>query len=102
MAISPPLCPFVTTALAANGGSNGILTVGDTSDLRPGARVWLRSNAVTAIELVIEAVLSTTQVAVRDPSKIGSMRFNSAAYLTADAATLTQNVQTDFESPGSW
>jgi hypothetical protein len=47
MATTPPLAPFVTTPLTANGASTGILTVASTTNFRKGCRVWLGSDTVT-------------------------------------------------------
>jgi hypothetical protein len=103
MATTPPLAPYVSAALTANGASTGLVTIGDTSNFRKGCTVWLGSGAVTPVMLIIDSVVSSTVLALRDPTKIGTARYaGCSAYLTADSATITQNEQTDFLKSGSW
>lgn len=90
--------PYEKQALTADGGANGILAVTSTAKLRKDARVLLKSNTVDAVELVIDAIVDDTHVAVRDPSKTGMARYAADAYLLADGAALTQNEQSDFYS----
>ena len=83
--------PYVKQALTVNGGANGILTVASTTGLTVGAPCFLVSSVLTTPKaLVIDAVLSATTVAVRDPSLPIYTRFDCSAYLVANTAILTQ------------
>lgn len=84
---------FVQAALTANGGTTGILTVASTTGFVAGAKVWLYSSAVDGIELVVDAVVDATHLAVRKPNLWS--RFNASSYTTAQTATVTQNKQDD-------
>lgn len=88
--------PYVKQALTADGSAAGFITVASTTGFRKGARVLLKDDVTDAIELVIDEVVSATQLAVRDPSKIGTMRYDCSAYLLAENAAVTQNEQADF------
>lgn len=88
--------PYEKQALTANGGSDGRLTVTSTANLRRGAHVYLGSTAVAAVELVIDRIVDATHIEVRDPSKTGTLLFNSSLYLTADTAVVVQNPQPDY------
>jgi hypothetical protein len=88
--------PYEKQALTADGPITGLLTVTSTAKLRKGARVLLKSNNVTAIELVIDDIISATVLAVRDPAVCGSARADCSAYTLAQSAAITQNPQVDF------
>lgn len=96
MATNVPLAPYNQSALTADGSSTGTVSVASTQPFRAGARVWLGSTTVTPVELIVDEIVSATVLALRDPRKIGSVRFPANAYLVADGAALTQNVQPDF------
>lgn len=87
--------PYEKQALTANGGSNGILTVTSTALLRKGAVVML-SDGTISVKLVIDQIIDATRIAVRDPSKIGALRFDASAYLVANSASVQQPEQTDY------
>lgn len=90
------LMPYEKQALTANGGADGRLAVTSTANFRRGARVFLKSNNVAGVELVIDRIVSATVLEVRDPSKIGAVLFDASAYLLAQSASVEQNPQPDF------
>lgn len=87
--------PYEKQALTANGGANGILTVTSTANFRKGAIVML-SDGTLSVKLIIDLILSATTIAVRDPTKIGTLRFDASAYLVANSAAVYQPEQTDY------
>lgn len=90
--------PYEKQALTADGATSGVLTVASTAKLRKGARVLLRADTLESMELVIDQVISGTTIGVRDPSKIGTARFDCSAYTKALNAAVVQNEQVDFYS----
>lgn len=96
------LIPYDRQALTADGGSDGTLTLVSTAKLRRGARVWLSDNNSTSVELVIDQVINSQKIAVRDPSKIGMSRFDCSAFTVAQSAALSQSEQTDFTMARGW
>lgn len=87
--------PYEKQALTANGGANGILTVASTALFRKGAVVLL-SDGTLSVKLVIDLIIDATHIAVRDPSKIGALRYDASAYLVANSAAVYQPEQTDY------
>lgn len=87
--------PYDKQVLTANGGSNGILTVTSTALLRKGATVML-SDGTLSVKLIIDQIIDATHIGVRDPTKIGALRFDASAYLTANNAAVYQMEQTDY------
>ncbi len=80
--------PYLSLDLQADGNANGIVTVTDTSALFVGSTVNLISDTVDGKALVIDAILDSTTVAVKDPLNEGYTRFDCSAYLTGDNAAL--------------
>lgn len=100
------ITPYASAALTVNGTANGILTVADTSSFRDRATVYLVSSAAARIELIIEALLSSTTLAVKGTAGYQYSRYDCSAYLVANTATLIQPEQPDFSgadtSSGTW
>ncbi len=82
--------PFVTQAGTANGGANRILTVASTTGFVVGAYCFLSSDTQLTVPLVIDEVISATQMAVRSVQPALYSRFNCSAYLLAANLKITQ------------
>ena len=95
------ISPYASAALTVNGTANGILTVADTSVFRDRATVYLVSSAAARVELVIEALLSSTTLAVKGTAGYQYSRYDCSAYLVANTATLIQPEQPDFSGADS-
>lgn len=96
--------PYLQLPLTANGGSNGILTVSSTNGLYAGATVYLNGTSLATYTVVIASIVSSTQIAVYDPSIIGGAYsyYNASAYTTAASSSVTQPIQSIFnESPST-
>lgn len=88
---------YVKLSLTVDGGSNGILTVSSTSALVKEAIVFISSDTQEIKKLIVDEIISATEVAVRDGDLAYVYnRFDCSAYLVADSATLTQPEQSDF------
>jgi hypothetical protein len=100
------ITPYASAALTVNGTANGILTVADSSLFRDRATVYLVSSAAARVELIVEALLSATTLAVKGTAGYQYSRYDCSAYLVANTATLIQPEQPDFSgadtSSGSW
>lgn len=101
MSTNPPLAARTKAALTANGAATGVLTVASTTGFAKGARVWLNATGVTAKDLEIVKIISSTTMAVRDPATSGTFRYDCSAYTTALSAYVLQNEQVDFKKESS-
>jgi hypothetical protein len=84
----------IIASLTADGGSNGILTFADTSLFEVGATCYLSATGLPTVSLLVDAILSSTQLAVKIYGQY--TRFPSSAYTVALSAKLTQPQQVDF------
>jgi hypothetical protein len=84
-----------SAALTADGGSNGILSIADTSAFVKGATLFLGAQGLPTVELEVAAILSPTNFAVKLKSS-PSARYNSSGYTTALGATVVQPEQDVF------
>lgn len=86
---------YKSAVLTADGGSNGILAIDDTSALVKGATVFLGASGLPTVALEVAAIKSPTELAVKLKSS-PSARYNSSGYTTALSATLVQPEQDVF------
>lgn len=75
-------------ALTANGTSDGVVTVSDTTGFKVKRRVKLESNTQGKTELEVKKVLSPTQMILGPISADMSDRADLSPFLTADSATI--------------
>lgn len=87
---------YVKASLTANGSSTGILTIADTSLFRKACIVYLSATGLDTQSLIVDQILSSTQLAVKLNNGYNYNRFDCSAYTTALSATLTQPEQEDF------
>ncbi len=85
------LIPYIVEALTADGGTNGLVQVADSSAFVVGAKVLLGSDTVDAVELIIDVIPDSTHLALRLATRWS--RFDSSDYTTGDNAIVTQNEQ---------
>jgi len=85
---------YVKQSLTVNGGGNGILTVSTAAGFSTGAICYLVSDTLTTpISLIVDAVLNSTQIAVKPANAQSYTRFDCAGYLVVDNAVVTQPAQ---------
>lgn len=90
------IVPYAKLFLTVDGGSNGIITLPSTVQLRIKSVVYLTATGLTSKQLVVDDIIDDFQVALRDPDIVGHLRFNCSAYTVALSAALVQPQQTNF------
>jgi hypothetical protein len=85
--------PFTKQVLSADGNSNGTILVAQAAAFVVNSTVYLSALDQPTKILEVVDILSPRLLAVRDPSVIGTVRFNSSSYTTANKATLVQPSQ---------
>jgi hypothetical protein len=82
--------PYAKVLFTADGGLTGLLTVSSTNELVEKALVWIKSSTQPIKGLIIDQIISSTQVYVKEPIGYIYHRFNANAYLQLEGASLTQ------------
>jgi hypothetical protein len=90
--------PFTVLPLINPGHSSGVLTVSSTINLAKGATCFLSADGIEAKQLVVDEVMSTTKIAVKDPQKLGNIRFDCSAFVLEKKPKLTQPEQVNHNS----
>ena len=92
--------PQVTLALTAQGGTSGILQVADTSEIYPGAIVWLSDNTgvTVSLELMVTEIIDTTHFRARvntkdSTKKMFTLGSNLSAFTVGNASYVVQEAQ---------
>jgi len=88
---------FASQALAANGTANGVLTVSGAYSFNRGARVYLSATGVATKELLVNEILTSTTLSVKEDHGYQYSNFDCSAYTLVLGATLTQPLQYPLE-----